>query len=127
MLHPLMIGIVTVNTSMTVIYWAFLFGDIYIRWLDTADDKPKDIYSMDSIAIVYSEPVQPVQPAEHTFYFGIHPLSWFILITNVTIGVLEWYYILSRKFCKPKEKKEEESEEKVRVEVEEDDDDDDDD
>ena len=43
MLHPLMIGIVTVNTSMTVFYWAFLFGDFYLRWLTEAEDKPKDI------------------------------------------------------------------------------------
>ena len=45
MLHPLMIGIVTVNTSMTVIYWAFLFGDFYLRWMAEADDKPKDTVS----------------------------------------------------------------------------------
>lgn len=43
MLHPLIIGIVTVNTSLTVVYWTFLLGDAYLKWLVEPEDKPKKL------------------------------------------------------------------------------------
>lgn len=43
MLHPLIIGIMTVNTSLTVIYWTFLLGDVYFKWLAEPEDKPKAV------------------------------------------------------------------------------------
>lgn len=43
MLHPLIIGIVTVNTSLTIIYWSFLLGDAYFKWLMEPEDKPKKV------------------------------------------------------------------------------------
>lgn len=43
MLHPLIIGIVTVNTSLTIIYWTFLLGDAYFKWLMETEDKPKKV------------------------------------------------------------------------------------
>lgn len=43
MLHPLIIGIMTVNTSLTVVYWIFLLGDVYFRWLLEPEDKPKKV------------------------------------------------------------------------------------
>lgn len=43
MLHPLIIGIMTVNTSLTVIYWTFILGDAYIKWLSEPEDKPKKV------------------------------------------------------------------------------------
>lgn len=43
MLHPLIIGIVTVNTSLTIIYWTFLLGDAYFKWLMEPEDKPKKV------------------------------------------------------------------------------------
>lgn len=41
MFHPLIIGILTVNTSLTIIYWTFILGDAYYKWLMEAEDKPK--------------------------------------------------------------------------------------
>lgn len=43
MLHPLIIAIVTVNTSLTVAYWTFLLGDAYFKWLAEPEDKPKKV------------------------------------------------------------------------------------
>lgn len=43
MFHPLIIGIVTVNTSLTVIYWTFILGDAYYKWLMEPEDKPKKV------------------------------------------------------------------------------------
>lgn len=43
MLHPLIIGIVTANTSLTVFYWIFILGDAYFRWLDEPEDKPQKV------------------------------------------------------------------------------------
>lgn len=43
MINPLIIGIITVNTSLTVVYWAFLLGDSYIKWMAETEDKPKRI------------------------------------------------------------------------------------
>jgi len=33
----------TVNTSVTVIYWAFLMGDAYLKWMVEPEDKPKKL------------------------------------------------------------------------------------
>lgn len=41
MFHPLIIGIVTVNTSLTIIYWSFILGDAYYKWMMEPEDKPK--------------------------------------------------------------------------------------
>lgn len=43
MMHPLVIGIVAVNTSLTIIYWAFMLSDAYFRWLTEPEDKPKKL------------------------------------------------------------------------------------
>lgn len=43
MLHPLIIGIVTVNTSLTIVYWTFLLGDAYFKWVMEPEDKPKKV------------------------------------------------------------------------------------
>lgn len=43
MLHPLIIGIMTVNTSLTVVYWAFILGDAYFKWLSEPEDKPQQV------------------------------------------------------------------------------------
>lgn len=43
MLHPLIIGIMTVNTSLTVVYWAFILGDAYMKWLVEPEDKPQKV------------------------------------------------------------------------------------
>ena len=43
MLHPLIIGILTVNTSLTVIYWTFILGDAYYKWVLEPEDKPKKV------------------------------------------------------------------------------------
>lgn len=43
MLHPLIIAIVTVNTSLTVVYWTFLLSDVYFKWLMEPEDKPKKV------------------------------------------------------------------------------------
>lgn len=32
----------------------------------------------------------------HVFYWGLHPVSWFILIMNVAIGIMEWKFVASR-------------------------------
>lgn len=31
-----------------------------------------------------------------TFYYGLHPISWFILIANVVITVVEWQFLVSQ-------------------------------
>ncbi|KAA8587287.1 hypothetical protein FQN60_016149 [Etheostoma spectabile] len=41
MLHPLIIAIFTVNTSLTVIYWAWVLSDAYYKMLSEPEDKPK--------------------------------------------------------------------------------------
>lgn len=43
MLHPLIIGILTVNTSLTIIYWTFILGDAYFKWMAEPEDKPKKV------------------------------------------------------------------------------------
>lgn len=43
MLHPLIIGIVTVNTSLTVVYWTFLLSDAYFKWQSEPEDKPQKV------------------------------------------------------------------------------------
>lgn len=43
MMHPLIIGIMTVNTSLTVVYWTFILGDAYYKWMMEPEDKPKKI------------------------------------------------------------------------------------
>lgn len=43
MIHPLIMGIMTVNVSMTVFYWIFILGDAYLRWMAEPEDKPKKI------------------------------------------------------------------------------------
>lgn len=43
MLHPLIIGIMAVNTTLTVIYWTFLLGDVYFKWMMEPEDKPKKV------------------------------------------------------------------------------------
>lgn len=43
MWHPLIIGIMTVNTSLTVIYWTFILSDAYLKWLVEPEDKPKKV------------------------------------------------------------------------------------
>lgn len=43
MLHPLIIGIITVNTSLTVVFWAFVLSDAYYNWLSDPEDKPKKL------------------------------------------------------------------------------------
>lgn len=40
-MHPIMIGIVVVNTSITVIYWIFILTEAFHRKIDE-EDKPKD-------------------------------------------------------------------------------------
>ncbi|CAJ1072087.1 unnamed protein product [Xyrichtys novacula] len=31
----------TVNTSLTVVYWTFLLSDAYFKWVMEPEDKPK--------------------------------------------------------------------------------------
>lgn len=38
MLHPIMIGIVTVNTSLTIIYWVFILTEVFQK---KVQDEPK--------------------------------------------------------------------------------------
>ncbi|TNN67839.1 hypothetical protein EYF80_021993 [Liparis tanakae] len=45
MIHPLIIGIVTVNTSITIVFWAFILSDAYSKWLTAQDDVPKKLAS----------------------------------------------------------------------------------
>ena len=60
---------------------------------------------------------------EHTFYWGIHPVSWFILIVNVSLGVFEWTYIIYNMCFRTKQVADEE-EKGERGDTEEEDDDD---
>ncbi|KAA8577559.1 hypothetical protein FQN60_002457 [Etheostoma spectabile] len=41
MLHPLIIAIFTVNTSLTVIYWAWVLSDAYYKMLSEPEDNPR--------------------------------------------------------------------------------------
>lgn len=43
MWHPLIIGIMTVNTSLTVLYWSFILGDAYLKWMVEPEDKPQKV------------------------------------------------------------------------------------
>lgn len=44
----------------------------------------------------------------HTFYWGMHPVSWFILFANVAITIIEWQFLVSQ-FIKLSKKEEKES------------------
>ncbi|CAL8345510.1 unnamed protein product [Merluccius merluccius] len=120
-IHPVSWFTLISNISIGFTEWYYLLAN-FCRPKEKKKEESEEKYSMED-TIDFSEPVRP--PA-HTFYFGIHPVSWFILISNISIGFTEWYYLLTN-FWRLKEKKKEESEETVRVEVEEDDDDDNDD
>lgn len=39
MLHPLMIGIITVNTSMTIAYWIFILTEAFHKKTDDETEK----------------------------------------------------------------------------------------
>lgn len=43
MMHPLILGIIVVNTSLTVVFWVFILGDSYMKWQTDPEDKPKKI------------------------------------------------------------------------------------
>lgn len=32
----------------------------------------------------------------HDFYYGLHPVSWFILFANVAIALIEWQFLVSQ-------------------------------
>lgn len=42
----------------------------------------------------------------HIFYFGLHPVSWFIIFMNVGITIFEWRFLVSRFFALRAEKAE---------------------
>ena len=39
----------------------------------------------------------------HTMYLGMHPVSWFILLVNVAVTIIEWQFLVSQflKVSKP--------------------------
>ncbi|KAJ7992939.1 hypothetical protein DPEC_G00267270 [Dallia pectoralis] len=41
-MHPIMIGIIAVNTSITVIYWIFILAEVFNRKMEDVDDKLKN-------------------------------------------------------------------------------------
>lgn len=45
----------------------------------------------------------------HVFYYGLHPVSWFILIANVAITLMEWKFLITRFSQLSREPKENES------------------
>lgn len=32
----------------------------------------------------------------HVFYYGMHPVSWFILFANVAITLIEWKFLITQ-------------------------------
>lgn len=32
----------------------------------------------------------------HNFYWGLHPVSWFILFANVAIAIIEWQFLITQ-------------------------------
>lgn len=48
---------------------------------------------------------RPLDNMTHVFYYGLHPVSWFILFANVAIAIVEWHFIISRfiKLSRPQE------------------------
>lgn len=42
----------------------------------------------------------------HVFYWGMHPVSWFILVANIAVTAIEWKFLASQ-FYKLNWKKEE--------------------
>lgn len=32
----------------------------------------------------------------HVFYYGMHPVSWFILFANVSFAIIEWAFVISQ-------------------------------
>lgn len=32
----------------------------------------------------------------HVFYYGLHPVSWFILFANVAITLIEWKFLITQ-------------------------------
>lgn len=44
----------------------------------------------------------------HVFYYGLHPVSWFILFANVGITIMEWQFLISQ-FLKLSKREESES------------------
>lgn len=44
----------------------------------------------------------------HTFYYGMHPVSWFILFANITFTIIEWQFLISQ-FIKLSKKEDKES------------------
>lgn len=34
----------------------------------------------------------------HVFYYGLHPVSWFILFANVAVAIFEWQFLMSQFF-----------------------------
>lgn len=38
----------------------------------------------------------PLIAMTHVFYWGMHPVSWFILFANVAITLIEWQFLISQ-------------------------------
>lgn len=38
----------------------------------------------------------PLTTMTLVFYWGLHPVSWFILFANVTITIIEWQFLISQ-------------------------------
>ncbi|TWW72622.1 hypothetical protein D4764_15G0000160 [Takifugu flavidus] len=151
MFHPLIIGILTVNTSITIIYWTFILGDAYYKWMVEPEDKPKKVVDGSTPEKSYDVQLGDIRvpgvkqtPSSaffltrhkqrlaetshhtqhsfhrpsvtgrlcvcitmtHEFYWGMHPVSWFILFANVAITIIEWQFLVSQfvKLSKREEK-----------------------
>lgn len=45
----------------------------------------------------------------HVFYYGLHPVSWFILLANIAVTVYEWQFLITQYIKLSKTKKEDEA------------------
>ncbi|KAF6729003.1 hypothetical protein FQA47_011621 [Oryzias melastigma] len=99
----------SVNTSLTVVYWGFILGDAYYKWLLEPEDKPKKVPHSEGhihfTPLVFLD-LRLFLFMEHVFYYGLHPVSWFILIANVAVTTIEWQFLI-RQFYKLSTGKEE--------------------
>ncbi|KAL7851054.1 hypothetical protein AOLI_G00214100 [Acnodon oligacanthus] len=81
MIHPLMIAIVVVNTSMSVIFWTLLLANSFFKEYEDEPSKPKS---------------SKVSPAS-TVYRAVmlHPLMIGIVTVNTLITVVEWTWMMN--------------------------------
>lgn len=61
---------------------------------ETKNKIPFILLTLFAVSVLLNfNPFFPLYDMPHTFYYGLHPVSWFILIFNVGVTLIEWHWL----------------------------------